>query len=238
MNDKFQTVYGSLNFGTTVTTADYQNVEVVVDPMFMMGEYAEAIVHDLERRNPIRFASVEKQMSVAFEGQTMIEVMTAYMCDLARIRIAMIHDNFKDVRTAKELAMTPYVQFAISLIGVVRDLDHGRKLVPCIGDPDLSMTMAQLLKVTEYLRVFESDGVVLLYDAFPRTKDGDQETMSYAIIDGYIKSIDRNSNPAKSYVAAFLGMKLRQESELKCLYSVRYDNVEYVRDRLIAELMK
>lgn len=235
--NKFQAEFQSMNFGTVVTTSEYHDVEVVVDPEFMMKDYATAVVHDLERRNPVRFASVSRQAEEFF-GRPFEAVVSDYLTDLAKIRIQSVRDECKVWREAKQLAMPPYVQFAISMIGTVLDYDHGRRFVPYMESTDLALSTEQLFKVTELLRAFEGDGVVLLYDAFPKSKTGDQETMSYAIIDGYVKSIDKNSNPAKSYIAVFLGMKLQQESELKYLYSVRYDDIHYVKDRLIMELTK
>jgi hypothetical protein len=239
-----------MNFGTTVTTSDYTDIQVVIDPDFMMKDYAEAVSHDLSRRNPIRYAAVESQAKALFSDAEMYTsgkapenvdfqgALNAYLVDLARLRIQMINDDCKMWREAKQLAMPAYVQFAISMIGIVRDVDHGRRFVPYMEKSDLTLTVKGLYKVTDLLRAFESDGVVLLFDAFPRLKTGDQDTMSYAIIDSYVKAIDKTSSPAKSYIAVFLGMKLKQESNLKCLYSVRYDNVDYVKDMLIQELSK
>jgi hypothetical protein len=226
-----------------VTTSNYQTVEIIVDPAFMMQDYGEAVARDLERRNPIRYKAVDEQvMSDStledLSVESLSQLLQIYISDLARIRIQAVNGTCKIWREAKYLAIPPYIQFCLSQIGVVYDIDNGRKMVPCIESPDLAMSTKQLSRVTEYLHAFTSDGITLLYDAFPRDKEGDPETMTYAIIDGFIKGQHKASNPAKSYIAAFLGMKVRQESELRCLYSVQYDNVDYVKDRLLEELSK
>lgn len=243
-NTSSQGQFENLNFGTVVTTSSYQTVEIMIDPAFMMQDYGEAVIRDLQRRNPVRFDAVSKQiendelLNPSEEKSSFTDIMKNYVSDLAKIRIQSVQGTCNIWREAKELGIPPYIQFALSLIGSVIDLDNGRKFVPCIESPDLCMSTKQLTRVTDYLRSFTSDGIVLLYDAFPRSKDGDKEAMSYAILDGFIKGQQKTSNPAKSYVAAFLGMKIKQENEFKCLYSVQYDNVDFVKDRLIEELIK
>lgn len=239
-----QSQFENLNLNTVVTTSTYQNIEVQIDPDFMMKDYGKAVVKDLKRRNPERFRAIEEQIAEdelfrEFEGElSFASLMEAYCSDLAKIRVQSVNDECTVWREAKSLAIPPYIQFALSQIGTVRDLDAGRKYVPYVDSPELTLSVKQLMAVTDYLRAFTSDGIVLLYDAFPRQKEGDKDAMSYAIIDGYVKGQQKTSNPAKSYVAAFLGMKLKQESDFKCLYSVQYDNAEYVKDRLIEELLK
>jgi hypothetical protein len=239
-SNKLQSHFESLNFDTVITTTSYDDVKVEINPDFMMKDYGKAVARDLERRNPVRFQTIQEQLKTSNckEFGDVADVLSVYFTDLAKIRIQSINDECKVWRQAKALAIPPYIQFALSQIGMVRDLEHGRKIVPVVESPDLAMSTAQLFYVTELLRSFEGDGVVLLYDGFPRRPEGDDETMYFAIIDGFIKSPNKLSNPAKSYVAAFLGMKLQQENSLKCLYSVRYDDAEYIKERLIEELTK
>lgn len=234
--NQFQSEFQNLNFGTTVTTSEYQNIEVEIDPHVMMDDYAIGLVHDLERRNPIRFDTVSKQLQS--EGYDLQELFKSYVSDLARLRVQMVKRTCKVFREAKLLGVPPYVQFALSQIGMIYDPDHGKMFTPSMNEEKLELTMDQMFKATEVLRTFESDGVVSFYDAFPRDQMGDRETMSFAIIDGFVKSPEKFTHPAKSYIAVFLGMKLRQESELKALYSVRYDNIDFVKRMLMQELMK
>lgn len=234
--NQFQTDFLNLNFGTTVTTAEYQTIDIVVDPHFMMDDYAIGLAHDLERRNPMRYKTVTDQFTK--EGLDFEDVIKKYVSDLAKLRVQMIKRTCKVFREAKLLAIPPYIQFALSQIGKVYDPDHGKMFVPCMDEDNLDLEIGQMYKVTEVLRTFESDGVVVFYDAFPRDQFGDRETMSFAIIDGFVRNPEKYDHPAKSYIAVFLGMKLRQESELKALYSVRYDNVDFVKNALLTELMK
>jgi hypothetical protein len=239
--EQFHATFSSLDFGTVVTTTSYQLIEVLVDPSFMMQDYGQAVARDLERRNPIRYQSVEKQLleSDSFkEFGSFPMILREYFTNLAAIRIHAINDPSSFKRGMNELLVTPYIEFALSQVGIVYDLDNGRKFVPCTESPDLTMSMEQLFVVTDSLRVFKSDGVVLLNNAFPKNREGDQEAMSFAMIDGFIKSTTKYPNTAKSYIAAFLGMKLKLQGEFKSLYGVRYDDAEYVKDRLIEELLK
>lgn len=240
----FQSRFEKLNFGTVVSSTNHETVEVEIDPNEIMKDYGEAVVHDLERRNPLKFQSTVKQFQNSglfkIDGEAedaFIDYFNQYMTDLVRIRIQSINRNCKIWRIAKTLAVPPYVQWAISQIGETYDMIHGRKFIPVFSNNELALSVDQLLKITEYLKSFELDGVVMIYNGFKSDPAGDSETMAYAIIDGYIKSPDHYSNPAKSYIAAFLGMKLRQESTFRALYSVSYDSVDLIKYQLIRALL-
>lgn len=246
MEDKkiieFQNSFENLDFGTVVTTSTYTSVNVKVDPNYMMDGYSRAIDRDIQRRNPVRYDAIlndiDKWITQAKEGQfnynDMSEIISYYVVCLCKIRIQAVQNKCNVWRLAKQLGIPPYVQFALTMIGEVIDTVHGRKFVPEIDDM-MNVNIKLLIEISNLLKAFIDDGITLLFDAFPRSKEGDQDAMSYAIIDGYVKGIERKSI-AKSYIAVFLGLKLKQETELKSLYSIRYDNAEYVRDCLLNEL--
>lgn len=226
--------FSKLDFGTVVTTSDFETIEVSVDPNFMLGDYAKAMARDLQRRNPLRFDSVITTLPDGFDG--MEDALNYYVIGLLKYRIQAVHDICSVWRQIKRLVIPPYIQFALSMIGKVTDVDHGRKFVPKIDEVE-DVDLHVMLQISETISIFQLDGVSLLTDAFPRSQEGDKETMSYAIIDGYVKGIER-SEVAKSYIAVFLGLKLKKETEFRAIYSVRYDNAEYVRDCLIDELLR
>lgn len=248
---EFHDQFSKMDFGTLVSTNDYQVITLKIDPKFMIGEYADAFAKDLHRRNPLRYEAIEKQLSQLMNEKdeahesglvkdiqvgTFSEEIEYYVIGLLKLRVQVVYDECREWRRAKRLGIPPYIQFVLSMVGRVIDTTHGRKFVPEIDELS-EFDMNRLLRISSILRTFEDDGVVLLFDSMPRSKDGDADAMSYAIIDSYVKGIDR-TEVAKSYVSAFLGMKLKKESEFKAIYSVRYDNADFVKDCLIDELTK
>lgn len=231
MAEMSQKYFEGLDFGTTITTSSYDTISVTLDPNVMIRDYGQAVAKDLQRRNPERYNAISSQLG---DGQSVESLLADYMEGLVILRVQMIKDKCVVYRQAKRLAIPPYVQFAISQIGEARDIDHGRVIVPELsGDVDID----KMLGTSKLLECFTADGVVLLFDAFPRTKEGDLETMTFALIDNYVKGIDR-THPAKSYISVFLGMKLKEETTWKALYSVRYDNKDFVKSMLMDELTK
>lgn len=230
-NSMGPTDFENLNFGTVTTTSEIVTIPVVVDPTFTMTDYAIAVAKDLQRRNPLKYQTIEQQLGDESFESRLIE----YVHGLLMIRVESIHDNCPNWRRAKELGIPPYIQWNISQFGEVYDFENGRKFVPEISS-EVKYDINRMLEISNLLKAFQTDGVKLLFDAFPRNRQGDKETMSYVIIGDYIKGQNVSSHPAKSYITAFLGMKLKQESDHKILYGVRYDDVDYVRERLIMEL--
>lgn len=213
-------VFKSLNFDTKPTSVKMDVATVEVHPEFMIADFAKAYVRELTRRNPIRYQA---------SGLT-VEDLDAYFQALVVMRVQSINDAFPRWREAKLLNVPAWIEFVLTCVGEVMDTDRGLHIkVTC----DQTYDFAKALDVSEKLRAFKADGVVLLKDVFPRTAEGDVETMTMAIIDNYVCSQTKEAHPIASYVAAYLGFKLQEEVSFKMLYRVRYDDVDYIRTQLL-----
>lgn len=233
MENQFLKQYESMDFGTTVTTSGYDQITVEIDPDVMIDDYSDAVVADLQRRNPTRYAAINAQRE-ELEKDPLDILVPRYVRILLAIRVESIKGSCPNWRQARELNIPPYIQYVLSQIGEVNDIDRGLKITPSF---DYEYDINEALEISSLIESFTGDSVVLLKDAFPRSRQGDKETMSLAIIDNYVKGIDR-THPAKSYITVFLGMKLKEETELRALYRIRYDDIDFVRSMLLNEVAK
>jgi hypothetical protein len=192
----------------------------------MFGDFAEAYVHECQRRNPIR----AKEVGLSKEE------MQNYLESILKIHLMNNAHDCPVWRQAKILYIPTWIQFVISKIGTVWDVAHGRKFIPTFAGEDVKREdMDALIQTSNKIRQFMDDGLTMHKDAFPRDTEGDLDFMSYAIIDNYVKSVDKDAHPIASYVAAFVGMKLQEEAAFKILYSVRYDDVDFIKSQLFAD---
>ena len=233
MENQFLKQYESMDFGTTVTTSNFDTLTVSIDPSITIDDYSQAVVADLERRNPIRFSAINAQLEG--KGREPLAVLIPqYIRILLSIRVQSINGSCPNWRQARELNIPPYIQYVLSQIGEVNDVDRGLKFTPSY---EYQYDIQEALEISSLIEIFSQDGVVLLKDAFPRSRQGDKETMSLVILNNYVMGIDR-SHPAKSYITVFLGMKLKEETELKALYRIRYDDIDFVKSMLLSEVAK
>lgn len=216
LNDKFK-----FNFETKPTTVKLDSIHVTIDTALMISDFAGAYVKELRRRNPIRFDAVElseKDLDSYFKG-------------LIAMRVDSVNDSLTCWREAKQLLIPAWIEFVMSSIGTVLDTDRGLKIIPTC---DEKYDIKEMQSISDKLRTFKSDGITLLQDAFPRTREGDVDTMSMAIIDNYVRAMSKDAHPIASYVAAFVGLKLKEQQAFEMLYRVRYDDVDYIKHMLLS----
>lgn len=206
--------------GVKPTSVKLDTIYVKVQPEVMVDDYATAFVKECQRINPRRF----EQAPISDEE------MKKYCRYLLSQRIACIEDSCKDWRMLKNLYIPVFIQYAMSLVGVVDIKDKGLRLVP-VMEEDESMTLEEALDLSDRIGLFEHD-VQVRKDAMPRSKDGDLDTMSCALIAGYIRSISAVDHPVATYVAAFMGFELQKEQAFQVLYRVQYDDLEFIRAAL------
>lgn len=222
MNVKSQPEF-NLNFGTKPTSAQLEQIDVTINPSVMLGDFAKAYAAELHRRNPLR----------AEQANITETELSKYFAQIISLRVQYVYDQCRLWRQIKQLNIPSWMQYVLTLIGRVIDYDYGLKIMPYFSEEvDLNF----LLDVSLRLEAFKSDGVTMHKDAFPRSKDGDREMMTMAIIGDYVQSMREISHPIYSYVNAFLGMKLQEEQAFKILYRVRYDDVDFIRQMLTSEV--
>lgn len=213
--------YSTLDLGTAKpSVVPYQEVVVEIDPTVIVDGYAEAIRVEAERMNPLTYDRV----------QLTSEELEKYFRFLIQQRVLSLTGNCPLWRKLKQLYIPSFLQFAISMVGIVDVKRQGIRLVPQIEDQGVSFEDA--LATSDRLHYFEGE-LAMVKDAMPRSPEGDYDTMSTALIAGYMKSMHEVEHPIATYCAAFLGFKLREEQMFSILYRVSYDDIEYLRSTIL-----
>lgn len=209
--------FETLDLGSTKPTSvpmDVVHVEITSDNL--LGDYARAFVREAYRVNPLR----AEQVSLTEE-----EVQN-YCTFLLTKRIECVEDACRDFRMLKNMYIPAWIQYNLSMIGEVLIRDKGLKLVPCMLERS-QMTIEEALAISDKIGAFEDDLQVFL-DAMPRSKAGDRDVMSTALIAGYVRALEPVEHVASTYVTAFLGMKLKEEVAMAVLYRVQYDDLGFI----------
>lgn len=216
--------FSSLDLGFTKPTSipqDLITVEITSDSL--IGDYAKAFVNEAFRVAPLRAEQVALTISEVED----------YVNYLLTQRINVVRMDCPDFRKLKVLYVPSFIQYVLSMIGVVTDREKGIRIEPEMETPS-SMSFDEALKISEKIGSFEND-LQIVQDAIPRGIDGDKDVMSAAMIAGYVRSMHVVEHPAATYVTAFAGMKLQQEVAFAALYRVQYDDVEFIRSALLTQ---
>lgn len=207
-----------------------ETVEVELDPTLMVGDFASAFVKEASRKAPLIFK----------EQPLDVQEVTQYFFAILQLRVDNVNNEQVDWRRMKLLAIPDFLQMSISMIGEVTIRQSGIRLQPSLelydfdkpthgtDTPRVLITWSSLLEISEKIRVYE-DVLCMKTDAFPRSSEGNVDVMSTALINGYVRSLKPATHPVDTYVAAFLGFKLKEENTFQILYRINYDDVEYVQ---------
>lgn len=219
-----ETKFSQMDIGSTQPTAKSMDVvEVVVSSDGLLGDYARAFVREASRVNP----DLAKQVKLTEDE------LVQYADYLLTMRIQSVNGTCNDFRRLKALYVPSFLQYVLSMIGIVIDRSYGLKLIP-VMDKGSKMTLTQALCISEKIGSFENDLQIVL-DAMPRDVFGDKNVMSTALIAGYVMSYQKVDHPAATYVTAILKMKLRQETSFTALYRIRYDDVDFIAAALLTQ---
>lgn len=212
--------YNTLDYGTKATNIKLEVIEVSINTDLMVNDYAAAYGKELFRLNPVK----------AREINLTTEELDYYFKGVIALRVESINDTIKVWREAMLLVIPAWIQHTISTIGEVIDRARGIHFKPRLV---LDYDIKKLLEISNKLESFQTDGLSLHKNAFPREKTGNAEVMGMAIVDDFVHSINADAHPASSYVAAFLGYKLVQEQSYSVLYRVRYDDINFIATQLM-----
>jgi hypothetical protein len=223
MDNKNVSNFSSLDLGSAKpTSVPMETIEVLVEGS-LFDSYATAFVKEAYRKNPLRAEQV---------ALTSDEVLR-YARFLLTKRIESIHDNCPDFRKLKALYIPAWIQYNLSMIGIVTIRDRGIKLVPIENEPS-QMTLDEAINISEKIGMFIDD-LQIVQDAMPRSNDGDLDVMSTALIAGYMRSLNPVKHVASTYAAAFMGLKLKEEMAFSVLYRVQYDDIQYIASALTTQ---
>lgn len=219
MSNKTQS-FDHLDLGTTrPTSVPMETIIVEISADNLLGDYALAFVEECARTQPLRAQQV---------GLTVQEVRD-YSTFLLHARVESAVGHLPQFSRYKMLYIPAFIQYCLSNVGVVVKYDVGLKMVPALSEK-VTMTIEEALVISDRIAAFK-DTLVIVNDAMPRTRDGNPEVMSAALIAGFVRAQEKIS-PVSSYVSAFLGFKLREENIFQLLYRIQYDDVKMIQAAL------
>lgn len=215
--------FKKMDYGTKPSGVKTVVIDLDLDPELMVRDYAKAYAGELWRRNYNLARKIDLQENELYE----------YFVGILAIHLEK--DNrgvVKEWREAKQLWLPAWIQHLLSQVGTYIDQIRGLKFIPHL---DHKWDIKQLLDVSDRLAPFREFGLQLFRDAFPRNTEGDPEVMSMIVAEDMVRSISPDAHPSSSYVAAFLGFKLREDLALLNLYRVEYDDVVLIHEWLLRE---
>lgn len=202
-------------FSTTgPTPVKQETIVITINPELMVDDFAKAIVREAKRKAPLTFE----------DYPLTDEEMKSYCRGILKLRIDSVNNEKVDWRRMKLLLIPDFIQMSISMVGEVIIRESGLRLIP---EMEQSYDLDQMLEVSKKLDAY-SDVLHLSRDAFPREASGNVDVMSTALINDYVRGLMRATHPADTYVAAFLGFKLKEETTFQILYRINYDDIDYV----------
>lgn len=198
------------------TSIPMELIEVTVSSDTIVKDYAKSFVREANRVNP------RKAEQIALTEEEVL----AYAQYLLTKRIEVVDGTCKDFGKLKSLYIPSFLQYVLSMIGVVVNREYGLKFVP-VQDEKSKLTLAEAFKISEKIGSFIDD-LQIVQDAMPRDVEGNSDVMSTALIAGYVRSFQKVTHPAATYVTAFLNMSLRKEAAFQALYRIQYDDVDFI----------
>lgn len=215
-----------IDYGTRVSSVATDAIKVNIESNIILKGYAKATMFEMQRMNPVRFESVAERI-------TEVSLHTYYTY-LLSLRVKSIKGELKEWRQARTLWMPAWVQFAISCVGEVVIPEYGLIFTPDMKEDYYSATdMSWAQEISSILRMFKQDGLSVMDDGFPRTRDGNKDTMSLALFGTYVQGPWPVSHPVFTYVAAFLGHKVQEGQGYDMLYRCRYDDINFIASMLL-----
>lgn len=205
------------------TSVPMETIYVEISSENMLGDYAKAFVKEGFRVNPLRMEQINLTT----------EEVESYSNYLLTKRCEAVAGNCTDFRKLKSLYIPVWIQYTMSLIGVVTMREIGLKMIPVMIE-ESKMTYEEALQISEKIGMLEDD-LQIVRDAMPRQETGDINVMSTAMIAGYVRAIKPVEHVSSTYVTAFLGMKLREEAAMSALYRVQYDDVAFIASALTTQ---
>lgn len=199
---------------TSVPT-DTLHVKVSTDNLF--GQYAKAWLAEAYRVAPNR----------ADQVQLTDDELHDYIVYLVKQRIDMIHGERRQPGRLRTLYVPAFISYVMRQIGIVNIREFGLRLDP-VMEEDVKFSDEDALRISEKVGSFEDD-LQVEQNVFPFDPSGDKDVMSLALIDGYVRGFKHVEHPVSTYISAFLGMKLREESAFSALYRVQYDDVAFIQ---------
>lgn len=216
---------------TKPVAAPMITIEVEISLAVLVGQYVKAFVR--KTRNANSYLAEQHPINA--------QDLKRYIAFLVKTRIDIVSEAFTmPIHKLSPLWIPVYVQWALSNIGRCVIRERGITLVPVFSEKQVSesgdsevikpMTYAEAIQFsTETLDLWSSE-IAMVQKAMPKDIGGDVDVMSCALIENKVRGLHSGIIPARTYVSAFLGMKIRKENAFGVLYRTEYADIAFLEE--------
>lgn len=203
------------------TSVPVRELHILVAETEAMRSFNEAFVREGMRKNPL----------MAEKINLTVDELSDYENFLIHKRVEIVQGTCREFRVLKRLAMPCFIERVLTDIGRVKILERGLDIRPVADDSQI-ITLAEAIEISNKIESFYDDLAVVV-GAMPGAEEGNPETMTMALIEGYILGQGDYDDPLVQYIVYFLAMTL-QETQFNCLYYMRYDDVRTIASNISA----
>ena len=205
------------------TSVPVRDIHVVVS-VDGLKAFNQAFVREGERKNPLM---AEKVNLTAQE-------LEYYEKFLLKNRVDIVNGECRIFRNLKRLSIPCFVERVLSDVGRVQIRDRGLDIHPIVSDDvaNFHFTLEQAIEISNKIESFYDDLAVVI-GAMPGDEEGNPETMTLALIEGYVTGMGDYDDPLIQYIVYAL-QSMCQETEFNCLYYMRYDDVKTIEANISA----
>ena len=195
------------------------DVHVIITKDNIAAPYVRGFISEMYRMNPL-YAK-----TISLTEQELLN----YINYLIAERCEQVNGNYHVRNRNKMMWIPDFIQYVISMVGIVEIRDLGLRLIPEYEGEVISIAEAQTISDKISLT---QDFMSVSRNAFPIDIEGDEEVMTTVLVSSSVRSMKVLSHPVNQLITAFLGMRLKQEALHGVLYRVQYDDLEYLTNVL------
>ena len=199
--------------------ARHDDITVVITDDNIAKPYVHGFISEMYRINPIFSKAI----------QLSEEELMDYINYLISERCKQVNGDYHARNRNKNMWIPDFIQYVISMIGIVEKRELGLRMIPEYGSEVISYEQATV--VSNKLAQTQ-DFMSLSRNAFPKDEFGDAEVMTTVLVSTSVKSMNVLTHPVNQLITAFLGMRLKEEAMHGILYRVQYDDLQYLTNVL------
>lgn len=209
------------NINSKRVSVPVRELHVRVAESEAMKSFNAAFVREGMRKNPLMADKV---------NLTETE-LADYENFLIHKRVEIVEGKCRDFRLIKRLAMPCFIERVLTDIGRVKILSQGLDIHP-VADDSETISLEEAIVISSKIEAFYDDLAVVI-GAMPAAEEGNVETMTMALIEGYVLGQGDYNDPLLQYIVYFLQLTL-EETQFNCLYYMRYDDVRTIESNISA----
>lgn len=215
------------NLDKLLTTSDFNghknarhdDITVIITDDNIAKPYVHGFVSEMFRINPLFAKALELSEDDLMD----------YINYLISERCKQVNGDFHVRNRNKNMWIPDFIQYVISMIGIVEKREHGLRMIPEYTSEVIDIERATVIsnKLAQ-----TQDFMSVSRNAFPTDEFGDAEVMTTVLVSTSVRSMTTLTHPVNQLITAFLGMRLKEEAMHGILYRVQYDDLQYLTNVL------